>query len=90
MRKVDDPDSGSRGVAGVSLQVVQRRKRCVSSAEILNLFSSPEAITDHGAKTVLEILASDGLPVMLARAHHFAQSVNDKRTALTHQNCNFR
>src|SRR5471030_811699 len=61
----------SRGVSVASLP-----------PEILNLFSSPEAITDHGAKTLLEILASDGLPVMLARANHFAKSVNDKRTRI--------
>jgi hypothetical protein len=48
--------------------------------EILNLFSSPKAITDYGAKTLLEILASDGLSVMLTRANHYAESVNDKRT----------
>jgi hypothetical protein len=48
----------------------------------LNLFSSPKAITDHGAKTPLDILASDGLSVMLARANHYAESVNDKRTRM--------
>jgi hypothetical protein len=59
---------------GVSIAALPR--------EILNLFSSPEAITDHGAKTLLEILASDGLSVMLARANHYAESVNDKRTRM--------
>lgn len=50
--------------------------------EILNLFSSPKAITDYGAKKLLEILASDGLSVMLARANHYAESVNDKSTRM--------
>src|SRR5471030_755789 len=73
--------------AAEDLQVTHSKlSRGVSVAslppEILSLFSSPNAITDHGAKTLLEILASDGLSVMLARANHYAESVNDKRTRM--------
>lgn len=73
--------------AAEELQVTHSKlSRGVSVAalprEILNLFSSPKAITDHGAKTLLETLASDGLSVMLTRANHYAESVNDKRTRM--------
>jgi hypothetical protein len=52
--------------AAEELQVAHSKlSRGVSVAslprEILNLFSSPKTITDLGAKTLLEILASHGL-----------------------------
>jgi hypothetical protein len=49
--------------------------------EILGLFSSPEAITEDGAKRLRKILANDGLSEMLVRASRLAASAHDKRAS---------